>query len=102
MTHPDWDGTTLNGFDFALVKLDESSRLQPVRLVDSDTIPQPGDSLAAMGWGRLQERGGFSNTLQVAEGIPLISEEECAQALSAPISNMLCAGQGLAGACAGG
>lgn len=53
-----------------------------------------------MGWGRIEERLPFSDSLMVAEGMELVSEETCAKAFSEPVSNILCAGQGVFGTCA--
>jgi len=99
--HNLWDGDTSKGYDFALIRLNETSNILPIRLVDSSNELEPGESLAAMGWGRLSARGPFETFLQVAVDLPFISQEDCSVAFERPMTQILCAGIGQSGTCAG-
>jgi len=99
--HPDWKGGLPSGYDFALIKLNESSTIQFITPADEDLELTAGDSLAAMGWGRLSARSAFQRSLQVANDIPFIPVDVCSASSTRTVDDLLCAGDGRAAPCAG-
>jgi secreted trypsin-like serine protease len=96
--HESYDDDTSDN-DIALIKLAMASNQTPVRLIEAETTLS-GDRATAtiVGWGRLEEGGAQSPTLQEVE-IPIITNEKCQADYDAVApgrieitDNMLCAG----------
>ncbi|XP_061434428.1 elastase-1-like isoform X1 [Lethenteron reissneri] len=105
--HPSWNGDASNGFDIALVQLNESvqltSKIQPA------SLPYPGQILAndaecyATGWGRLSFSGPAYDTLQQVR-LPVVDYATCSGAdwWSGWVRpSMICAGDSLHAVCKG-
>ena len=99
--HPDWDGVISTGYDFALLRLNESSAIQFVQPIDEDFELTTDCSFTAMGWGRLSERAPFEEILQVAQEIPYLPPDSCSTAFDRRVDMLLCAGDVSSELCAG-
>ncbi|CAD7703007.1 unnamed protein product [Ostreobium quekettii] len=100
--HPQFQGTDedigLDPFNVALLKLNESSNVDPVKLVPSDTQPVEDDCLAFVGWGRKSPRGPFS--VLVESKLKFIDQEMC-DSMTQPSVGFVCAAQNGTGVCPG-
>ena len=56
LRHPDFDGNHLRN-DVMLMKLDSPVDVEPILLNSNELAPEPGETLTAMGFGRLEEEG---------------------------------------------
>ena len=99
--HPDWDGDISRGYDFALLKLNESSTTQFIQPINEDFELTTDCLFSALGWGRLSERGPFAPVLQVAEEMPYYPPDFCSNFFDRSPDKLLCAGDGSSDSCAG-
>ncbi|OLT43648.1 serine protease [Saccharomonospora sp. CUA-673] len=95
----------IDGDDIAVLTLDRALPFRVAEVADSsDTaLYQPGTKATVLGWGRVEESGSPSNTLQSAE-VPVVDDRTCADAYTAyDRQSMLCAGypEGGVDACQG-
>lgn len=99
--HENWNGKITDGYDLVLLVLDESSTIDPVPI---DTEPlKLGQSTVALGWGRTEDDSRVEE-LQINEELDVITNDQCnsPQAFEGIIKeNMVCAGGGKGGVCAG-
>lgn len=86
--------------DYALIELTEKSKQKPIELIKSDTDPTDvalDHNALALGWGRLGEDEGASETLREVT-LPLAAANDCAKAYPSQIDDsMFCAGGGTTG-----
>ena len=86
-----------NGFDIALLKLDEEADLTIPDLVGEEYQPRSGETFAAIGWGVSGESNELSQNLVVVQNLIFIPMRSCnipdywAGLIK---DNMLCAGLG--------
>lgn len=90
--HELWKGTTEEGYDIGLLKLDRVVPDVTFPAVDThDTPLGPGDVLIALGWGRTESQ--TADTLQMVENLHYVSPAQCKKALrNVYKDSMICAG----------
>ncbi|XP_032837187.2 elastase-1-like [Petromyzon marinus] len=105
--HPTWNGNTSDGFDIALIQLNESVQL--TNKIQPASLPYPGQILAndaecyATGWGKSIFSGPASNTLQQVR-LPVVNYTTCSSTgwWGAKVKpSMICAGDSLHAVCEG-
>ncbi|GMH36900.1 hypothetical protein BSKO_04773 [Bryopsis sp. KO-2023] len=76
--HERWTGNTDDGYDIALIELENESTGKPLSsMVAAGHSMGPGQFMAAIGWGRTSASGSLSATLQLARGLELVSAINC-------------------------
>lgn len=84
-------GKTENGndYDFAILKLDGASKLQPIAL--SEQVLDCGEATTS-GWGTTREGAANVSTILMKVDVPIVPQEVCADAYSELTDTMICAG----------
>lgn len=93
--HPQYNSRTMD-YDYALIRLDGSSKQKPIRLDMGDK--GTASVFTTAGWGLTSERGGdLPNVLRKVD-VPYISPDKCGAAYPKQITDrMVCAGLDLGG-----
>ena len=100
--HPNWNPTLSLEYDIALIELPTqlvfNQYIKPLCL--SNYTSSVGEHASAMGWGLTVDGGSVSPTLQVAHGLPIMSNAD-ASLVYGPLSNgIVCIDtSGLKGTC---
>ena len=91
--HPDWytgekPQALGNGYDLALIKLNEPSRKKPIKLQKKK--PTAGNSLDFVGLGKQSASGGFASNLRVGV-VSVVDKKECDSSYDTTFSgNFIC------------
>ncbi|GMH36832.1 hypothetical protein BSKO_04705 [Bryopsis sp. KO-2023] len=99
--HEGWTGNGDDGNDIALLLLERESTKTPVRLPDASQQLGGGQIVAALGWGRISDKGPLPSTLQVADDLEFVKNSNCLNVWSQIKDNMLCAHATSQGTCQG-
>lgn len=74
--HPKYAGDVFSAYSFALVKLQEASRMTPVQLWEDD-FSLKGMEIHAIGWGRIGRSGPMQNRLLRVGYLDLLPDQDC-------------------------
>jgi len=102
--HEDWDGNLKNGHDLAILKLDESTCVLPVKFIGDKNKSQ--NTFTGFGYGRLSSTGAFSSSELQGSNVTYLSTKECNSKLDVPVklksgSTCFVTTAGSAGMCTG-
>ncbi|GMH36881.1 hypothetical protein BSKO_04754 [Bryopsis sp. KO-2023] len=90
IVHDRWKGNNHDGYNIALVELENESTGKPLSMVAAGQLMKVGQFLAALGWGRTSAFGPLSSTLRV-RNLEFIPFTNCQSAWSQLKEDMMCA-----------
>ncbi|GMH36824.1 hypothetical protein BSKO_04697 [Bryopsis sp. KO-2023] len=99
--HEGWTGNGDDGNDIALLLLERESTKTPVRLPDASQQLGTSQIVAALGWGRISDKGPLPSTLQVADDLEYVENINCLNVWFQIKDNMMCAHATSQGTCQG-
>ncbi|GMH36973.1 hypothetical protein BSKO_04846 [Bryopsis sp. KO-2023] len=104
VVHPFYNGDVGDGNDIALLKLPKPSRKCHASLPEQDALPEEGQQVIAMGFGRTSRTASFSPMLLEGAGFTFLPSDRCneASAWNGLIKDgMMCAQDDLQDTCTG-
>lgn len=89
--HPKWDSGSMD-YDYALIRLDGSSKYEPVDL-QREEIEGEGTEFITAGWGVTKEGSWTISNLLMKVGVPHVGKARCEAAYPRQVTDrMICAG----------